>query len=598
MNIYRLISLSMLCLSLFSQTTALAQANPYQFYPNNDLDEANQACVISLCGTQNPLAHPFEINPELAEGTKVLVQHKLQKNIESYMGRLIRQFSDLDRSIKNLKSVKDIELTKQQQSFLLAYSYILRISDLYPTLEMSGSKYVFNKEKLKSILTEASPEEISAVSNLASVYMSLISLYSYNNYDYEVLLKILYNTQDVKIAQQTEAAIAQQRLRNFSQILPLSYLYLNENDIVLNKAATGQSLTSAEKKYFMNLSLMARTISIVSQEQTLTDFSKIPTDSNKIKDFILQKYESSDLANTFKSPEHIKLDFKNQFNQCIEKISSAYGALPSNEQLQNFKILFEDVKKQSQTLAEEKVQQNLPNLFNLEVSYPDTKNQALENWKSNIDILINQYDANYSKLKKSTEQESIKNSHLLILTSLFVNRNIFGEAKAFCDRTEPAFLSDSAIAMYNTINLSWPTIIHPEIGLGIVAHELGHIASSRLPGFLDNEKNCLAEKSGSTQYNEEDFADLFSSEVMNRINEKNPLTNNAVMGCGLLQYDQTNKKYLNLTLNNLNLSDTHSSGFYRLLSIASMTNKLTPVCQERLSQLKETRFTAFCKWKK
>jgi len=571
-----------------------------QFNPSEVMDQQNQACAVSLCGTQNLLSHPFETQPSLNESTLQTIQPILKKNLENYMGRLIRQYAQLDQSIKKLQNSTTLNLTPEQIGFLQAFSYIQRITELWPALEISNQSYILNKDKLKLILKDSSDAEINAVSNLAPTIIAIYSLQSYSNYDFETLMRLIYQTNDIKSAQINETNVIKTSLNQFSKIIPIYYLFYQPDDLILKKAATGTALTIAEKKYFIQLSLFAKSINLLSQDNVISTFAKLPIKIDAFKQKLLQNYPQTALGKTFQTPTSIKSTFSPELTKCLSKMAYSYAALPTLQQIQNFQSLYQEVTKEAQVLAQEKASASLPNLFQLEVILPETKDEAINSWKTNLDLLTKRYDQSYQQIKNSTDNEQQKDAFTLILLSLFQNKKgLFDESDSFCDRSTPAYLNDAAIPSLNSINLSWPTIIHPEIGLGIVAHELGHIASARLgDSALSKEKSCLTNKTKTDLYLEEDFADLFSSEIYNRFAGKIQSTQLAVMGCGLLEINPTTGLYQNLNTTNINPNDPHSSGFYRLLAIASMTNRLTDTCKARLDQTQETRFKTYCSWKK
>lgn len=574
--------------------------SPAQFSLNTLMDQQNQACAVSLCGTQNLLSHPFETQPSLSESTLQNIQPILKKNLENYMGRLIRQYAHLDQSIKKLQNSTALNFTQEQIGFLQAYSYIQRITELWPALEISNQSYILNKDKLKLILKDSSDAEINAVSNLAPTIIAIYSLQSYENYDFETLMRLIYQTNDIKTAQISETNVIKTSLNQFSKIIPIYYLFYQPDDLILKKAASGAALTTAEKKYFVQLSLFAKSINLLAQDNVISTFAKLPIKIDEFKQKLLQNYPQTALGKTFQTPTSIKNTFEPEVTKCLNKMAYSYAALPTLQQIQNFQSLYQEVTKEAQVLAQEKASASIPNLFQLEVILPETKDEAINSWKTNLDLLTKRYDQSYQQIKNSVDNEQQKDAYTLILLSLFKNKKgLFDESDSFCDRSTPAYLNDAAIPSLNSINLSWPTIVHPEIGLGIVAHELGHIASARLGDYpLRLEKSCLVNKTKTDLYLEEDFADLFSSEIYNRFGGKIQNTQLAVMGCGLLEINPTSGLYQNLNTTNINANDPHSSGFYRLLAIASMTNRLTDTCKSRLDQMQETRFKTYCSWKK
>ena len=190
------------------------------------------------------------------------------------------------------------------------------------------------------------------------------------------------------------------------------------------------------------------------------------------------------------------------------------------------------------------------------------------------------------------EDPGIQASILLMMIT-DSSRELFENVSSFCHQTKPAFLDDALLRTDNSIQLSWPTIVHPEMGAPIIAHEIGHAIQNIWPGAILSENICLITKQGGLQYLSADFADLFSAEVMRRLGGVVNGLQTKNLGCGLVE--PKGDRGL-LTFNNTDKTDPHSSALYRLLASAAGQKNMTQECSAYLAQTGETRFVDYCRW--
>lgn len=186
--------------------------------------------------------------------------------------------------------------------------------------------------------------------------------------------------------------------------------------------------------------------------------------------------------------------------------------------------------------------------------------------------------------------------------------NTFGPTLGFCtNRYNLPFIDDRANQQTEVFYASWVSVRYPDFGKAVMSHEMGHIVDSFLRGgdashssfqnFI-KAQNCLAAKhpeadpkqsvtyavntkgpTGETtkntlqmaQYNAEDFADQISAIVFPDIN----------LACGLAFGGEPDS---NQSIVNSSAADTHSSAFFRSLSINGAANGSLPkVCQDALA---------------
>lgn len=183
-----------------------------------------------------------------------------------------------------------------------------------------------------------------------------------------------------------------------------------------------------------------------------------------------------------------------------------------------------------------------------------------------------------------------------------------------CQNLPVETISDYAITSLGKINVSWFSANYPEIGVSVLAHEVGHVVSAILrqdadrgvfhQRFIDSV-SCVGNRNPyvmtpvdfkartETAWSEEDWADYFSSLVIEDLKLKhNPFFSQKNKGCALLA--DAGESYL---IKNFDpaIGDTHSSGALRLLFIGNDRKMLAPSCQKFLNPLEKVNRKIHCR---
>lgn len=169
---------------------------------------------------------------------------------------------------------------------------------------------------------------------------------------------------------------------------------------------------------------------------------------------------------------------------------------------------------------------------------------------------------------------------------------------ALCQRFEPKTINDAALTSKGRIMVSWYSAAYPSDGIGIIAHELGHVVSYALrrmnvpsprATFVDS-LNCIANRNPlysqavpllsheNSRWSEEDWADFFSTQVLLELKKtQSPWARiGRNFGCALIV--DTGKEYGRNTIDP-HPADPHSSGLLRLLMVQLDLDAITPACR-------------------
>ncbi len=554
-----------------------------------------QSCSNSLCGPDSAIVHPFDLSLELKKTTEQMVSTRLKKPIQNYMGRVINQTLLQDKIFKNLFEQKDhLAVTPEQQGLIQALLYFKKLSDFMPTLEkQTDGTYIFNQEKLKTILGNPTPDELNAASSLVNIVNDLLMINSYSNEPLEIWIKALHPDKSFTEAIQLEANLIQILSTELEKIAPTAFAIFPKN-LVVSKTLSGQVLSSTDKKSLLTLSFRQKLISKLLQPDFQEKFRKIPLDIPAFLSGFQKTYLNSKVAKAIQTPTTIRAIFQNSVNTCMDRVAYSYGALPTKEATAEFLQKFFLLQTMTQQMIEEKTKTSLVSNLNIEVLLPEINENLLPGIETTLKNVISSEDKSIKYFKNLDFKNISDLNSFLVTAAAFSDTELLSEVTNFCDQTKAPTLNDAAASSLNMMILSWSTIQNPDVGVGIIAHELGHIVSARWPTFVTTEKTCLG--SNSTNHIEEDFADLFSATLLKRANnifENLPLKN---FGCALLSRDSNG--WTQGTLANPDATDTHSSDFYRLLAIGSITTGLTNQCTSYLSEAKSTIFDHYCQWQK
>jgi len=286
---------------------------------------------------------------------------------------------------------------------------------------------------------------------------------------------------------------------------------------------------------------------------------------------------------------------------CRAKMAVSYNNQVSAQQLQQFKRMEQEIRQAAKTVAagygrnseEARILTNL--VGGIQFTLPLPFAQQLKIKMTEIEIS-----------EKSTDITGWADEDIAGILALLKDReNEKDDDDEPCKTWKTPHLSDAAYSMLGQVNVSAFSVILPEIGVSVVAHEFGHVVAHKLralhaeaPGTskFTSSLNCVAKRNPfvtefkelkpdeNTTWSNEDWADHFSSLVILEMKKRNSLWTRSELSlaCGLVESSDNFKKNELKPADN----DPHSSNLLRLLLIGLDRGDLRAECRPLLTDAK------------
>ncbi len=375
-------------------------------------EQSSISCIESVCGKNNPFAHPFDVNPEMkiSTMTKLVDELKIKRPIQLYMGRLIHKTVTQDQIFKQLINHSNkIEVSPKGKALILSFSYARRMSEFIPAIKSINDINYFDQAELQKLLPSSSNNEIAAIMSLTPMFSARQRLGGLDKKPLEMLLRYLHPDKTMLEAQVIEAErILQAQKKLWSYLQNLSFL--GEVDAVVLKASKGEQLNYLEKNHLKEEILNAATIEVFLTDNVQQKFSLLPLDISKFLNTFKSTYESSQQAHLVKNPKTSKALLQENVNICLTNLSYAYAALPNDKQLQDFKSMTGQVMSVTKHMLEEKYNSTINDL-GIEIVYPENRDNMIAGFINGINSIAEESEEsekNY-KLVKSFKIEDSKN---------------------------------------------------------------------------------------------------------------------------------------------------------------------------------------------
>lgn len=291
------------------------------------------------------------------------------------------------------------------------------------------------------------------------------------------------------------------------------------------------------------------------------------------------------------SDEHkLQIQKNKLMDACLKSFNFSVRAAPSDAELQNIQTKIKAVKSASQNVAVELTEADLVNslsrsIQNAEFLLPNTSDQVTPMWLRSIRAMMasDQQDATARTLPQWFTRYGVD------IVDEIADDAIFYSISNLCSSLQPSGPSDHALTTLGKISLSWPTVKYPEFGVGVIAHELGHLVSTAMGRTSSSQfrqiRQCTVMRHlspsnpsfvGNMNYVEEDWADTFAAQVLRGISSRKNFA------CIFLAKDGSTygSEEQPLSLENSNRSDTHSADFFRAIQFQLELGSLPASCRQ------------------
>jgi hypothetical protein len=270
---------------------------------------------------------------------------------------------------------------------------------------------------------------------------------------------------------------------------------------------------------------------------------------------------------------------------CKEAVVQAVAIAPSDLKLKKAQQLLDGVKAAAKEAAKEYVTgASLDTAKTAIDSVMFERPSSLNVIKENILALLDRKIKILEGTHDFADQRYSANDSFAIAAEIFPSlileakegfRKTNGEV---CDSIKPKFFIDNATG--SRVQLSWQTTMYPQVGAGIMAHEIGHVVSFAVSrdnatiANYNNARTCSSTIHSSILgeitkdfdvkiYQEEDWADSFSVTTMKILNKTWPYAKN--FACVATEADA--KNYSGNFLDDRRFLDSHSTGLYRSIQV-------------------------------
>lgn len=544
------------------------------------------ACAQESCGLAQQL--PF-ITAPISEAHHQKYQQDLKKSVDE-LSKLEQELFETKKSaIQKFSSVQISQVSDNYKTLLNFLHFSGYGGAISEALVMTANRIQISENVMTTKLSHVPRQEVNwLISAAKTIFESDLYYANYylSQFPLEVFVRRLYPNMDAldAIAKEARALLVYQN--EIVQNYPILQTQSANRMAVLTKATQKQPLDPREKQEFISHRFSILTMKeLLPQGRWRPVFLSRQVNISQLANSLLQRAQQSSLLK-LNTPQII-LERERTQSLCEFALTSTIASSPTPEQNQKFAANLDQVKREAlQVLSKSQygalhVQEAITKVNLL---LPPTQQETLVGLKRTIHQEIQNSQDLISNIKNwQTQKQADQELFLLMLATNFGSEDnsevaaVFENTNEFCASNSPQGIEDAAYSNYQIVNVGWRSILYPQFGYGILGHELAHVISlndenSSQPIF-NRVKECLKQnQKGRKELVEEDFADLFATQLMKLRRQE---TRN--FACILLR--QKDREYSGLSLETQE-GGVHPSSFYRLISIATHTQTLTPRCEE------------------
>ena len=593
-------------------------SHSYPFLSEVELTSAySHQCAIALCGEASSVdvVKEAHLKKKAANDKKYFEMEKTALSEDSYVTKIkelakaLKQFFVTLRE-KNLKRLEHLKFIARQGEISDKTDYSDSLTALYHLLIMMSTP---------EDPTNLSPEEqewFQKANNFFAnshyyreIFASFLRLRSAIKIDFSLTPKEYFRYRYSSISEEKEA------VRNFFFDIEESFSICKSSPInpyledILDIGNSNEFIKNMIEVYkeseTKNLSeeKMLRLILIAEIYRMIRPFCEGKTEDFIIKDpypkhefpyqYFMKKIteeEIKKIESHFYPPGFSDVEF-----EFIYQYGELYYAYLISLDYQGQKTQLKPIRKSLEEIISQLSlsEQSKSTLINLLSQTFIRRNKNIEEFhKHFMEQLLFEIELNKSY---SLNEEAPEFLHRFFLSNAHSFEDLFSDPKSFYTKgLNERFdvlegfnsgLGDFAFSIMKSIKLSWYSEQFPAYGKGIIGHELGHVLDSGMTSLSSEDeraqikkiKHCLSQKHphhrevAHDMYDEEDFADLIGA-LSTRFQGTN-------FACALLR--QSEDQYINLSLVNLNPTETHSAPLFRALHIHQIQHGTIPsVCQK------------------
>lgn len=479
-----------------------------------------------------------EKNQELSYKTYLAKAQTPSDEMKAYYEKHIAQ-PVKDALLANLRTLHTTtELIQQKQAQLEKAELTEKQKELIIVMAYLTGNSVLNQGQIQQLETH--------LKNLTTNKEALIL----KTQGAEGYLKSVQKTSDIKKAAQQEALNIQSLQTEINTLLEAEMI--NSFSDSIRRISLGESFDFAELDGLSGTSQSLRTIKELlsgPMEKALQDLRFTSTD-------FLQLFKGLGVVDKLlltksKASESLKA--------CENQYYTALNLSPSTAAIESFKKTAEVVRAATVEVLGTQ-DQGRQAVSNANLYFPRDRNSMNVVWLTSLAHQKNWSDKQVASLQKYDDAT--------LLTYAIITGLTYRENRTLCDEMVDLNISDSAAQLGSAVKVSWFSVMQPEYGVSILAHELAHLSYYESK-TIENTKACLAKQQNSATYVAEDYADLIAAKVNLKLQntigfkQKN-------LGCFLASADSE------VSLRNMHLTDNHSSGLYRAVQIALNRNEALP----------------------
>lgn len=588
-----------LCLtSCFEATSVKKERSQQNAQPKTETYErkaptAQQlACANETCGAATNLPY---VSAQPKEQDRAFYKQNIEASLIQYVNLSVRNAA-LKNKIVNDFSDMQVDHISDSYLALINYLHFSSFSGIVSeSLEERSYGIGVNSATLRQNLIKSGTTQEPMIKWITSVAQAVYESdhfnlnYQLSQYPLEIFSQRQYPTLDALdgIALEAEKLLAiQEKVNEAFPILKPQSIGTIE---LFKKAMRKEPLDPDEKQ-----NLIDQRMSLYSLKEMLPNgkwraaILDRPTDIRTIVADLMKKAKSSALLKT--TGAKLTNEGQNYFHQCTYYLLTNIASSPTPDQNSQFASLIHGLKSDAKNVLERSgylTPHISSSIDKIRIVLPATKQQttaALSRALNNEIRTGNQGMELLSNLDIRNQED--KELVTLLLASQYADteedETALSSIKEFCQEHAAPQISDAAYMAYQLVNVGWRSVLYPNYGYGIAAHELAHVISyldqisSR--AVFQRVKSCLqVNQNNSKDFIEEDFADTFAVQMV----KQKPQAGNSNFSCLLLDQDGT--EYTNLQMSTYSGAN-HSSNFYRLISVGKEIGGLGPSCQAAQQQ--------------